>query len=392
MMKVQLVPNEDAEQVIKLKNYCFKPAYEGKRLEDFRYWIEASTTVGAYDQEKLIGQLLVLPLSLNVFGQPYDMGGIGFVSTYPEYRNAGVMKQILLQSLKEMRENNQLVSVLSPFSVSFYRLFGWELFFDSIRYTIPIDQLAPKGNSSKQIIRFDYTDPVYDTWMDKVKAYHTQEVTKRNGQMFRQEAWWERLRKREPDASFALCLDESGEIRGYIRYTIRDLVFDIRDFFATDTAAEQQLWHYVKAHAAETKAVTGEEAAWRSFGFQFIQPQFKKELIQDRMIRIIDVAAFLRQYPFQKLEQPLYLKVIDAQAEWNHQLFQIDSDKKVQGIAEAPTEEILEMGIGPLSALLMGYHDLSWYRANGDAKVSTGTAALWQQALPSGFPSFYDYF
>ncbi|WP_338147597.1 GNAT family N-acetyltransferase, partial [Lysinibacillus fusiformis] len=60
---------------------------------------------------------------------------MGFVATYPEYRQQGIIKRLMIEALQKMRDNGQTISVLAPFFVSFYRHFGWELFFEKLHYT-----------------------------------------------------------------------------------------------------------------------------------------------------------------------------------------------------------------------------------------------------------------
>jgi len=136
-MEIKIIPPKDYIQVHQLRDYCFPNKYTGARRDDFHYWIENSTTLGAFDEHKVVGQLLILPLSMIVHGAKYDMGGIGFVASYPEYRQQGIIKRLMIEALKKMLENGQVISVLAPFSVFFYRYFGWELFFEKLHYTIP---------------------------------------------------------------------------------------------------------------------------------------------------------------------------------------------------------------------------------------------------------------
>ena len=48
---------------------------------------------------------------------------------YPEYRQGGVTKGLLQAAFKKMKKDGQVLSVLSPFSIGFYRHFGYEVFF-----------------------------------------------------------------------------------------------------------------------------------------------------------------------------------------------------------------------------------------------------------------------
>ncbi len=53
-------------------------------------------------------------------------GGIGAVSTLPEYRNAGAVRAIFEKLIPEAYRNGEVFSTLYPFSHAFYRKFGYE--------------------------------------------------------------------------------------------------------------------------------------------------------------------------------------------------------------------------------------------------------------------------
>lgn len=59
-------------------------------------------------------------------GQSVMCGGIGAVSTLPEYRNTGAIRAIFEKLLPAARERGEILSALYPFSHSFYRKFGYE--------------------------------------------------------------------------------------------------------------------------------------------------------------------------------------------------------------------------------------------------------------------------
>ena len=59
-------------------------------------------------------------------GQRVRNGGIGAVSTLPEYRNTGAVKAIFEKLLPEARRNGEIISTLYPFNHAFYRKFGYE--------------------------------------------------------------------------------------------------------------------------------------------------------------------------------------------------------------------------------------------------------------------------
>ena len=59
-------------------------------------------------------------------GQLIRNGGIGAVSTLPEYRNTGAVRAIFEQLIPEAARNGEVISTLYPFNHAFYRKFGYE--------------------------------------------------------------------------------------------------------------------------------------------------------------------------------------------------------------------------------------------------------------------------
>lgn len=392
MIHYQPIPNTDIDQVAKLKDYCFKTSLDSSRSPTFRYWVKKSTALGAYDNQKLVSQLLILPFQMNIFGVPFEMGGVATVSTYPEYREGGVTKQLLLQSLEKMRENNQSISVLSPFSVSFYRHFGWELFFENTRYTILSEELVVRNRVEGRVVRFDYGCPDSEKWMERIQEFHKKEVARRHGNQYRDDMWWERIKERNPDSCYAISLNEKQQIEGYMRYEIQKKEFQVKDFYASCQDAEKKLWQFIQAHASQVTTITGTSPAQDSFGFHFTNPEVKREIYFEKMIRIVDVEQFLRQFPFKKIKAPLYVKVKDKKADWNNHIFKIEGIGKVGKVVSDVPANVLEMEIGPFSAMMMGYHSLGWYSRNGYAHITSEEMIHWETAIPCDYPAYHDYF
>lgn len=389
-MEYRNVRTDEIDQVIKIKDYCFLNSYSGQKLQDFKNWAQVSTIVGAFDRETLAGQIMIFPLAMTIHGQQYQMGGIGFVATYPEYRNTGIMKQLIKNSLERMREQKQWVSVLGPFSVSFYRHFGWDLFFDNVEYEVSMHQLSLRKEHIGHIIRFDYDNK--RKYLEEVKKLFHRYTLQINGAMLRSEAWWKRLEMREPDVSFALSMDPDGKPQGYIRYTRRGQTLILLDYIAMNIAAERSLWEFIKTHRSNFTTVTGLAAAQDSFGTQWDEPQFKQEILHDKMIRIVDVEPFLADYPFKEVKAPLYVKVTDAFAPWNQGIYEIDS-RRVKKLTKAVlAENCLEMDISSLSSYLAGYHNLKWYQYHEKAVVSEQGFKNWDDAVPKEQPRFYEHF
>ena len=115
-------------------------------------------------------------------GMEVRNGGIGAVSTLPEYRLDGAVKEIFRELLPYAYRDGEVISTLYPFSHSFYRKFGYETTCRGTNYEIPTNALPRirhdgwikmwrPGNSTE-----DYT------------ALYTQFISRYNTAIFRDDA------------------------------------------------------------------------------------------------------------------------------------------------------------------------------------------------------------
>src|SRR5690625_7457026 len=64
---------------------------------------------------KIAAKVHIIPLTTYIARKLFKMGGIGAVATWPEDRRQGIRKNVLLESLKEMKQADQTVPVLPPY-------------------------------------------------------------------------------------------------------------------------------------------------------------------------------------------------------------------------------------------------------------------------------------
>lgn len=386
---IKIIPATDFEKAHELRDYCFTP-YKGKRRDDFSYWLANSITLGAYEEDVLAGLIMSLPLNMTINRVSYKMGGVGFVSTYPEYRNRGIMKQLIQELLRKMRANGETVSVLAPYSVSFYRYFGWELFVDRVDYTIPQALFPDFGKQADDVRRFRFAN-LNASIFDEVKLYHNKEALKRTGMVQRDDAWWLRLARREAESFFGVVY-EAGSVTGYVRYLLDGLTFKVLDFYGSSPQSEQALWRFISSHSASVTEIKGSAIVSDGIGADFNNPQFKKELIQHEMVRVVDVVPFLEQYNWQP-QTPLYLKIVDKFAPWNEGVYQIATDGQVTLITEVAVEKsYLHLNITTFSALMLGHVAMTKIGRYLLSPLVEADRLAWQAALPEIDALFYEHF
>ncbi len=95
------------------------------------------------DDGAMMSYLIDNPFSIYFDGSAVSCGGIGSVTTLPEYRASGSMRALLAHVLEKGREEGEVFSMLGPFSYPFYRKFGYEAAYSCCEYTVPVAQFAP---------------------------------------------------------------------------------------------------------------------------------------------------------------------------------------------------------------------------------------------------------
>ena len=102
------------------------------RMEDPEKTREASKKLtiedwGAFSGDgKMMARILNHKYDSCLDGQLVKNGGIGGVSTLPEYRNTGAIREIFSKLIPEAYRNGEVISTLYPFNHAFYRKFGYE--------------------------------------------------------------------------------------------------------------------------------------------------------------------------------------------------------------------------------------------------------------------------
>ena len=98
-----------------------------KRREESLKEQGTSEDWGAFAEDgRMMARILHVRFDTWLDGALIRNGGIGAVSTLPEYRNAGAIRQIFARLLPEAYRQGEVISTLYPFNHAFYRKFGYE--------------------------------------------------------------------------------------------------------------------------------------------------------------------------------------------------------------------------------------------------------------------------
>lgn len=127
-MKVKKNEKENRFDAFLISTYCFHSRVDD--IEKDREKIENATFEdwGAFDDnDNLAARIINNKYEFNIDGKFVSAGGIGGVSTLPEYRSSGAVRDIFNVLLPEAYKSGEVISTLYPFKQAFYRKFGYEV-------------------------------------------------------------------------------------------------------------------------------------------------------------------------------------------------------------------------------------------------------------------------
>ena len=126
-MEIRLLNGEERFEAAKIATLSFHGRMEDP--EKARKECEQETTPhwGAFHENgTLMAHMINHRFMSRLDGNWVRNGGIGAVSTLPEYRQDGAVREIFRKLLPDAYAEGEVISTLYPFSHAFYRKFGYE--------------------------------------------------------------------------------------------------------------------------------------------------------------------------------------------------------------------------------------------------------------------------
>lgn len=393
MLEYRIIKENELDDAIKLSEYSFKYVLKGEEREKRAEFMNDHTIIGVFDENKMIAKTHVIPLSLMIKREIYDMGGIYGVATYPEYRRKGIVNELMDMSLKLMNEKGDLVSYLHPFDIGFYRKYGWELISNLKKTTVEAIDFSYDKTVEGRVIRpkgFERLPDMNEIYLEYIKKY--------NGMMARPEKWWME-NKYEDNYSPAIYYDENNIPKGYMFYKINEDVMEISEYIYLDEKSRKGLFNFISNHDSMVKRAeiitTDDEPMY----FLFDNPVVKTEILPYFMGRIVNLERFLKKYlKDSKSTQKITLWIVDESAPWNQGKYEINREEiQFSKYSEIPFKEIdfekeLLIDIGTITALLLGFQRVGFLREAGKLKGEKERIEEFESLIDHKYSSFLDYF
>jgi predicted acetyltransferase len=367
----------------------FKSGYEdGELIRAKRPMLERADVFGWFDGGNLISQICVYPCMVNIHGRVFAMGGLTGVGTYPEYAGMGLMSELISVALSQMREKGQMISYLYPYAIPFYRHRGWEIMSDHISFTIKDSQLPKQAEIPGFVERLAVGHP------DVIRTYD-RFAHRTHGALIRNELDWEEYWRweNEDERTAAVYYTDDHDPTGLLIYWIEDDIFHIKEMNYLNQEARRGLWNFISAHFSMIDEVRGDIYKNEPLAFYLKDSQIVETIEPYFMARIVDVRAFLENFPFVDFYETFHFTVTDPVAEWNTGVFSVTGmkgDKNIVG--SEPVGRAISLDVQTLTSMLMNYRRPSYFADLEHLVADQDAITLLENIIPSRQPYFSDYF
>ncbi|PED17232.1 GNAT family N-acetyltransferase [Bacillus toyonensis] len=385
-MNVIQLQEDKFREALRLSEYAFQYKVNEERLQQqITRMKESHEIYGIMEGEDLAAKLHLIPFHIYIGKETFKMGGVAGVATYPEYRRSGYVKELLQHSLQTMKKDGYTVSMLHPFSVSFYRKYGWELCANLLVCHMTKSDLVMKKQVNGTVKRFN-------------KENHPEEVEKLyeifaerfSGMLVREKNWW--LQVVYDDLALAIYYDENKTAAGYMLYKIENYKMTVEEFVPLHNEARNGLWNFICQHDSMIKELEMTVSENEPLLYTLQEPRVKTEIKPYFMGRIVDVEKFLKQYEFNwnDVQQEVILHITDSFAPWNNVVVRLANHELT--IVEEATEKGIKLDINALLTIMFGYkrplelNELELISGSEEAMRS------FENLVPVRKPFIYDFF
>lgn len=390
-MEVIQLLEEQYREAIRLSEYAFQYKVAEDQIEKRLLLMKKYHQIfGILEEKELAAKLHLIPFEIFLGEEKFKMGGIAGVATYPEFRRNGYVKKLLKHVLETMRQDGYSVSMLHPFSVSFYRKYGWELFANRLVCSLTKADLIMKEHVLGSIKRCKK-----DSHLQEIEIVYEQFAKKYSGMLVRNRDIW--LNFVYGDLNAAVYYNRADEPMGYILYKIESSKMKVEEFVPLNSEARTGLWNFICQHDSMVQELEMVVHEKEPLLFSLQEPRIKAEIKPYFMVRIVDVERFLKQYPFawENNEEEVILHISDSFVHWNNQTVVI-REKEVVMVSEEEAVVLKDKGvhvnINALSTALFGYKRPLELSQIGGISGMEKDIKQFEKLIPSEQPFFYDFF
>ena len=339
--------------------------------------------LGVFEGETLMAGAGCIPMTQNVRGTIFPLGGIAPVISRPEGRRQGYAREAVKALYKEMHEQGHVFTGLHPFRESFYERMGF-VTFPQIRIAqFATNTLAPllkwelHGTVSMQHIREGY---------DTYRAFMLEKQQATHGLSYFPPIVASKMRDKEE--KWIAIAQHEGQVLGIMIYTITGFTetFKAERFYYSTSQGRYLLLQWIARHIDQTEKVEIELPAYDTAEtwLSDMNIKFRTTDWVTAMGRVLDVEKI---EGMNVGEGQFVAKIEDDFCPWNNGIFSFSAKDGKLRLTSMRSLPDCTLTIQGLSALVFGTHDLhdfvwrGWAQHLGDSTIKQ-MSAMFPRALP----------
>lgn len=393
---IRYLKTDDLEQYNSLLRYAFQiteqdlalSGWRGDEIKQSKFPIlERADVLGCFDGDALVSQIAVYPLKMNIYNAVYPVGFVTSVCTYPEYTGHGLMKRLMQKSLEHMRQKNQSLALLFPYSIPLYRKMGWEIISNKITYSVKDRQIPVKASAPGFVRRVDWEN-------EDFRNLHAQFAAVTHGCLFRNAlAWEEYWRWDEDDTVVAIYYDTNERPCGYMVYLIKNDIMHIKEMIYLTREAQAGLWEFIRAHDSMIDEVRGSSYSSEPIAFELEDGDIRETIRPYIMGRIVDVEQFFQKYHCDPTaENAVFTFVVDDPFfAHNNRAVTVHFHHGECAVVNTVSHNWVKLSIATLTTLLLGYKTAAKLYRMGRIEADKDTVRLLDDTILHEMPYISDY-
>ncbi len=320
------------------------------------------------EEDRYVSAMHLLDFDMKLRNSQVRMAGIGGVVTSALYRGKGGVKFMLSKSLELMRERKYPVSVLYPFSIDFYRKYGWERLDDMITYHMPPSLIIKNGKSKDFTIEENLTaDSETLEFYNNFAKTHYNLIQKTEGLWAREmycgfpEDVDKRIVKFKKNGSMY------GMFRLYMFGSDEDPKLICDNFAYLNSEAIQAMLEFLSSLSLQISEFSlNLPTDFDLWPYLSDRPK-KIDVRQRSMIRVVDV-MLLNGLKIDSPDFEINVEITDKTASWNEGIFGFRLKNGILEVVRTAAADI-KCDISVLSSVVSGFTDFkSMYKA-GKAEI-----------------------
>jgi predicted acetyltransferase len=293
--------------------------------------------VAAFDNGRAVGFSAAYSFELTVPGGFVPTAGVTWVGVSPTHRRRGVLREMMVRSLRDARERGEPLAALYASEAAIYGRFGYGVASLSLDLDAWTDRIAFRDDPGRQgdvrLVDFDEALQLFPPVFERLRA-------SRPGMLSRSEHWWRahRLmdyehRRRGASKRFNAVLELEGEVHGYAIYRVKNEweagypkgEVMVIEAFADSAAATRELWRYLFEIDLTTRVTSDFFDTASPLALQVVDMRALHLRARDGLwLRLVDVEAALRARSY-TADDTVVIEVRDDVLDWNPGRYRVGS-------------------------------------------------------------------